>query len=1372
MKYNLDSLGPYAFEEMIQALIKKEFGLFGGTIFGTGKDGGREYTFNGAAKPNFLNIENEWDGYWVIQAKFKMPNTKEKDNLKWVKEQFLAEMKKFTDPTKNLKLPKNYIFITNIKLTGQAVVGEIDKFEEFIENYKNNIPNIHYILYDDICAMLENNRDVATAYLSFILPGDILNELFKHYEKDEQNLKAIIKRYLQKEFKADLYSKLEQSGRKTDEDVKIEDVFTDLHVTESNIIDADILYSQEMQVKGYYYLDDGKNTEPPKEKRFVEKMIELSNDSQRKSNYQKEQEIKRQNKFVLIGSAGQGKSTLTQFISQLYRAYFINSHTVQTPSFINSFIKNFTHRKSSITVPGIIRLPFRIILPDYNDWITRQTKEHLPINILSYIQFEVQSGGDKIEIDDLRNIFSDLALLIIFDGLDEVPASANRNIIVQEIDDFIDIELQQQNSDAIIIITTRPQGFKDEFNNDKFTHLKIVELSKEVCLEYLETLLEKTIHSKTRRDKQLAILTRARDNEPSARLMRTPLDATIMATLVKRGGNPPEVKYNLYKEYYTTIFDREREKEIFELDKYKNAIKALHEYLGFKLQSISEQKKESAKITHGEFKKSIEEFFLEQGFGQEKVKEKTEIISKVLVDRLVMITELTIDLDNPDNSIIGFPVAPIQEYFAALFLVNGDDKVIADRLKRISSNSYWRNVLLFVIGYFQNESRQHLISNIYMESKQDNLSINNISKVDSWLAVDILIENIFSEVPRYERLFADEINHILKLSYCDELNYLLRMPETIINEYLKKSIEKVLSCDKTYRRKATSWCIAIQIPNLFKSIIEKYWPSGADEIELLHFIIKTKSINTLFFAEKILLRLNDLLEHNSIYDIEYLLKMLTRYLKLEVKDKRLIIEYLFLNRIGKFKSNKLLIAFANNENIEENEDYFSFSSDILRKIIVTFNDSFHRELYSYKQDSDQNIKLKKIFKEYDIKYLEELIEFNLNPTKTTLNNYILSLKNTNTRIIKALKRNHQNWLLSYIFEKINSKEDLNNALKLINSTDFGNEKKWEEIEHAFSSGYPIVNNEAQDIFLRYSKLADKPNIDIINAYELFYKSLIENNKILSLKNLQLEFLYGCINSCLDLVSKGTAKRTSTLSCEINYGIHLDTITILEKTDITLNYNNSYLNIYQLLINQLLNAIKERDLNKLVEKGRDKIFSKLTIEKDESFTIIELNEDAFELVLNALNLSILSDVESSIIRLVFLSLMAKKYKCINQINIKKLRKMKYKDEQNEISRLFVLLYIDSITDKSDITENFNQIRLLYIRHKCIGSYLVKLFSMDKFKLNTYIDIITSFHKLLIENEPNNYKLLSKFETIVKNKIESQPSGFNTPEQKEKLKLGIK
>lgn len=1370
MKYNLDSLGPYAFEEMTQALMKNEFGSLG-TVFGIGKDGGREYTYEGEANPSFLEPNLNWKDYWVIQAKFKMPNSKEKNNLKWVKGQFRAEMEKFRDVDKKLRKPDNYIFITNVKLTGQAEVGEMDQFNKFVQGFKKFIPNIHCILYDDLCSMLENNRDVATSYLSFILPGDILNELFKQFQKDEKRLKELIQRYLQKEFKADLFSKLEQSGRKTDENIKIEDVFMDLYTTESNIIDADIYHKQKNQIKHFIDEDGDEILTQNNEPRFVETILNLSNDSQRRSNKHKELGIQRSNKFVLIGSAGQGKSTLTQFISQLYRAFFVNSNsqTVRTPANMNAFLKKVNQRK--IKAPSIFRLPFRIILTDYSDWITRQNKDNLPINILSYLKYEIESDGDKIDVDDLRNLFANLSVIIIFDGLDEVPASANRKIIVEEIENFIEIELHQLNSDSIIIITTRPQGFKEEFNNENFTHLKIVELSKEDCLDYLDILLERTITRKVKKEKQFNILKRALENEASARLMRTPLDATIMATLVKRGGNPPEVKYNLYKEYYTTIFDREREKQVFELDKYKIAINSLHEYLGFKLQSISEQKDESARITHGVFKKSIHEYFLKKEFSTLEAKENTEILSNVLTNRLVMITELTIDLENADNNIIGFPVAPIQEYFASLFLINGEEKIIVKRLKKISSNSYWRNVLLFVIGYFQNERRQHLIDNIYTASIQDNVIKDKISKVGSWLAIDILIENIFSEVPKYEKLFARELSEILNLNFSDKLNYILRMPENTINKYLSECIESELGSSKRYIQKIPSWYIAIQIPNLFQEIIEKYWPSEKDEVELLKFIIKKEKLNNKFFIKRALARLNDLLIIDSYIEMDYFLYIISRQTNLDKKQIKQIIEFLFLTKYNFSDNTELIVEIANTKEVTLKKK--SYGNIYSNAIDFRISDNYNRELNPFRQDSKENIKLNKIFKEYEIEYIEKLTGFHILPSKITLREYILSLKNVDNKTFKKLKDLHNNWILSYAFENINSKTDINKILKFIDSSDFGEIEHWQNIEDLIFSNSFLKNSKAEDICYRYSSPSMKNERDIIRGYHNFYELIIANNSIKSYPNLQKEFIIQFITSSFNRHNSYSNKDENVDVSKKLKPIINDLIKLIQNYDIEFEKPDNTINIYQLFFNSFYRIIEQADLEELIINNKDKLFSKLHIREDSGdLRVSEPNDPVFELLINIQNFIMISHIECSIVRYVFLAFLSNiNEKHLRKININQLSEISYSNDENELSRLFLVLLI-KIINHDNLKDVFYQILNKYSSHKYIAKHLVKLLSKDKFPIIHNIEIINKFYDLVIKEEPDNYVLLSEIETLLSNKIESLPSGFNEDRLKKELNLEIK
>ena len=120
MSYNLNRLGSQNFEHLVQALSKKIIGE-GVSIYGAGPDGQREATFHGKAP--YPSETECWEGYWVIQAKFKEPNTKKAD-FPWIKECFEEEMNGFREKQgKGKTIPNNYLFFTNIVLTPVAEKG-------------------------------------------------------------------------------------------------------------------------------------------------------------------------------------------------------------------------------------------------------------------------------------------------------------------------------------------------------------------------------------------------------------------------------------------------------------------------------------------------------------------------------------------------------------------------------------------------------------------------------------------------------------------------------------------------------------------------------------------------------------------------------------------------------------------------------------------------------------------------------------------------------------------------------------------------------------------------------------------------------------------------------------------------------------------------------------------------------------------------------------------------------------------------------------------------------------------------------------------------------------------------------------------------
>ncbi len=66
--YDFTGLSSTSFEHLVQSLAIKILGP-GVTVFGDGPDGGREATYEG--RMNFPSATEPWNGYCVVQAKFR-----------------------------------------------------------------------------------------------------------------------------------------------------------------------------------------------------------------------------------------------------------------------------------------------------------------------------------------------------------------------------------------------------------------------------------------------------------------------------------------------------------------------------------------------------------------------------------------------------------------------------------------------------------------------------------------------------------------------------------------------------------------------------------------------------------------------------------------------------------------------------------------------------------------------------------------------------------------------------------------------------------------------------------------------------------------------------------------------------------------------------------------------------------------------------------------------------------------------------------------------------------------------------------------------------------------------------------------------------
>ncbi|MFE2561931.1 hypothetical protein ACFXGT_39195 [Streptomyces sp. NPDC059352] len=178
MDHNLSGLSTREFEHVSQALAQEILGS-GVSVFGDGKDGGREATFEGRVPyPSELEA---WDGYGVVQAKFRQRTDQQpQDAVSWLKGQVKEEFEAWLSPTsKRERLPEYLIFTTNVILTPVPGSGGIAQIEQFVSMYAARLGLKGWAVwhYDQLCRYLDRYDSVRRTYAGAITSGDVLAQL-------------------------------------------------------------------------------------------------------------------------------------------------------------------------------------------------------------------------------------------------------------------------------------------------------------------------------------------------------------------------------------------------------------------------------------------------------------------------------------------------------------------------------------------------------------------------------------------------------------------------------------------------------------------------------------------------------------------------------------------------------------------------------------------------------------------------------------------------------------------------------------------------------------------------------------------------------------------------------------------------------------------------------------------------------------------------------------------------------------------------------------------------------------------------------------------------------------------------------------------
>lgn len=315
--------------------------------------------------------------------------------------------------------------------------------------------------------------------------------------------------------------------------------------------------------------------------------------------------------IVLEGGPGQGKSTLGQFICQVYRLKFLGDARIQA--------------LGSPYVPNSARLPFKVDLREYATWLngknpfSDEADEKRPSgsnkSLEGFISALVaeKSGGIGFTVKDLNIVAQKSRIVMVLDGLDEVADVSLRNQVVQEISAAVR-RLKESAAGLQVVVTTRPSALAEvvSFPAKLFDSWSLGSLSRRLIIEYSEKWATAEKLKPREKSDLKKVLNDKLDQIHMRELARNPMQLTILLSVIRtRGASLPDKRATLYDIYVDLFFAREAGKNDV-VKEFREELIDIHRYLAWVLHAEAEKGRALGKIEESRLLQVLREYLRQE----------------------------------------------------------------------------------------------------------------------------------------------------------------------------------------------------------------------------------------------------------------------------------------------------------------------------------------------------------------------------------------------------------------------------------------------------------------------------------------------------------------------------------------------------------------------------------------------------------------------------------------------------------------------------------------------------------------------------------------------------------------------------------------